>query len=101
MWIGLQDFLQEGTFSWADGTALGSYTSWLSGQPDNAGGNQVTNIEAAFTFIENTYKVFFLPPNLRLKDWVLIQVCQNLILVVAFPLELFFGVKLLLIQKSF
>jgi len=40
VWIGLQDFLQEGTFSWADGTALGSYTNWLSGQPDNAGGNQ-------------------------------------------------------------
>merc|ERR1711892_345754 len=40
VWIGLQDFLIEGTFSWADGTALGAYTNWLAGQPDNAGVGQ-------------------------------------------------------------
>eukprot|EP00090_Calanus_glacialis_P008968 TRINITY_DN17292_c0_g1_i1.p1 TRINITY_DN17292_c0_g1~~TRINITY_DN17292_c0_g1_i1.p1 ORF type:complete len:254 (-),score=47.19 TRINITY_DN17292_c0_g1_i1:6-767(-) len=40
IWIGLQDFLLEGTFSWADGTALGAYTNWLTGQPDNNSGNQ-------------------------------------------------------------
>ena len=50
--IGLQDFTQEGTFSWGNGMALGGYTNWLSGnnqQPDNgvpngdaaAMGNQV------------------------------------------------------------
>ena len=47
-WLGLQDFVTEGTFAWADGAALGSYTNWLSNQPDNgaaaaaaAQGNQV------------------------------------------------------------
>jgi len=43
IWIGLQDFLFEGTYSWADGTVFGAYTNWLSGnnpQPDNNGGNQ-------------------------------------------------------------
>ena len=49
--IGLQDFTQEGTFSWGNGMALGGFTNWLSGnnqQPDNgangdaaAMGNQV------------------------------------------------------------
>merc|ERR1719384_291107 len=36
-WIGLQDFLVENTFSWADGAVLGSYTNWGNNQPDNAG----------------------------------------------------------------
>jgi len=40
VWIGLQDFLSEGTFSWSDGTALGSYTNWVNSQPDNNNGNQ-------------------------------------------------------------
>ena len=40
-WIGLQDFLVEGTFSWADGAVLGSYTNWGNNQPDNAGVGQV------------------------------------------------------------
>ena len=42
-WIGLQDFLVEGTFSWADGEVLGSYTNWATNtnQPDNAGVGQV------------------------------------------------------------
>ena len=42
VWIGLQDFLVENTFSWADGTALGAWGTpqgttppWISGQPDN------------------------------------------------------------------
>ena len=35
-WIGLQDFLLgEMQFSWSDGAALGSFTNWISGQPDN------------------------------------------------------------------
>ena len=44
VWIGLQDFIQEGTFSWADGSALGAYTNWINNQPDNAGGNQVLDL---------------------------------------------------------
>ena len=40
-WIGLQDFLSEGTFSWADGSSLGSYTNWANNQPDNNGQGQV------------------------------------------------------------
>ena len=47
-WLGLQDFVTEGSFAWADGAALGSYTNWLANQPDNgaaaaaaAQGNQV------------------------------------------------------------
>lgn len=39
-WIGLQDFLVEGDFSWADGSTLGTYQAWLGGQPDNAGNRQ-------------------------------------------------------------
>ena len=46
--IGLQDFTQEGTFSWGNGMPLGSYNNWLGGQPDNGAtastagmGNQV------------------------------------------------------------
>ena len=47
-WLGLQDFVTEGSFAWADGAALGSFTNWLANQPDNgaaaaaaAQGNQV------------------------------------------------------------
>jgi len=39
-YIGLQDFLDEGQFSWVDGTALG-YTNWRpNGQPNNGNNNQ-------------------------------------------------------------
>ena len=48
-WLGLQDFVTEGSFAWADGAALGSFTNWLANQPDNganaaaaARGNQVS-----------------------------------------------------------
>jgi len=43
--IGLQDFTQEGTFSWGNGMALGSYTNWLQGnnpQPDNGANGDAT-----------------------------------------------------------
>ena len=40
-WIGLQDFLNEGNFTWADGMDLGSYTNWAANQPDNNGQGQV------------------------------------------------------------
>jgi len=40
-WIGLQDFLSEGNFTWSDGAqqhhdaSLGSYTNWADNQPNN------------------------------------------------------------------
>jgi len=37
-WIGLSDISTEGTFTWADGAALGSYTAW-----SGAGGGQPTS----------------------------------------------------------
>ena len=40
-WIGLQDFSNEGNFTWADGMDLGSYTNWAANQPDNNGQGQV------------------------------------------------------------
>ncbi|KAI8487274.1 hypothetical protein Bbelb_350720 [Branchiostoma belcheri] len=34
-WIGLHDEGEEGNFKWLDGTALGEYNSWATGQPNN------------------------------------------------------------------
>ncbi|KAI8503793.1 hypothetical protein Bbelb_187640 [Branchiostoma belcheri] len=34
-WIGLHDEDEEGKFKWLDGTALGEYNSWATGQPNN------------------------------------------------------------------
>jgi len=36
-WFGLNDVHSEGTFEWADGTALGSFTQWNTNQPNNSG----------------------------------------------------------------
>ncbi|XP_078697755.1 alpha-N-acetylgalactosamine-specific lectin-like [Branchiostoma floridae x Branchiostoma belcheri] len=33
-WIGLHDQREEGRFEWVDGSALGPYNSWGTGQPD-------------------------------------------------------------------
>ena len=38
-YIGLSDFLDEGTFSWLDGTVV-SFTNWRPNQPNNGNGNQ-------------------------------------------------------------
>ncbi|XP_019638727.1 PREDICTED: collectin-10-like [Branchiostoma belcheri] len=35
-WFGLTDISQEGRWVWEDGTALGGFSSWESGQPDNS-----------------------------------------------------------------
>ena len=46
-WIGLQDFLSEGNFTWSDGAqqhhdaSLGSYTNWADNQPNNNAQGQV------------------------------------------------------------
>ena len=35
-WIGLTDFLEEGVFSWVDGSTV-DFTNWVPDQPDNGG----------------------------------------------------------------
>ncbi|XP_035679974.1 C-type lectin domain family 3 member A homolog [Branchiostoma floridae] len=39
-WIGLHDQREEGSFEWVDGSALGTYSSWRYGQPDDSGGRE-------------------------------------------------------------
>lgn len=41
LWIGLNDISIEDQFEWADGTPLGSFTQWNSGEPDNQQGTEV------------------------------------------------------------
>ncbi|KAI8515230.1 hypothetical protein Bbelb_078210 [Branchiostoma belcheri] len=36
-WIGLSDQHEEGVFEWVDGTALGEYSSWVPGEPNEYG----------------------------------------------------------------
>ncbi|KAI8506631.1 hypothetical protein Bbelb_160580 [Branchiostoma belcheri] len=39
-WIGLHDQREEGRFEWVDGSALGPYSSWSLGEPNNFFGMQ-------------------------------------------------------------
>ena len=39
VWTGLTDILDEGDYSWMDGSLL-DYTNWNNGQPNNRDGNQ-------------------------------------------------------------
>ncbi|XP_078621970.1 perlucin-like protein [Branchiostoma floridae x Branchiostoma japonicum] len=39
-WFGLHDQREAGHFEWVDGSALGTYSNWAPGQPNNYGGNQ-------------------------------------------------------------
>ena len=39
-WIGLSDFAHEGTWRWQESHQEPSYTNWMSGQPDNDGGDE-------------------------------------------------------------
>ena len=38
-WIGLTDFLDEGQFSWVDGSKV-TFTNWMNGEPNNKNNNQ-------------------------------------------------------------
>ena len=40
IWIGLDDKATPGTFAWADGTPLGAWVNWKSGEPDYSGGKE-------------------------------------------------------------
>lgn len=42
-WIGLNDRAVEGTYVWADGSALGAYDSWASGEPRGGGMGPLEN----------------------------------------------------------
>ncbi|CAM9701056.1 unnamed protein product, partial [Heterosigma akashiwo] len=39
-WIGLNDESTEGTYVWADGTSVGDYTNWNSGEPNDWGDSE-------------------------------------------------------------
>ena len=45
-WLGLNDIATEGTFVWSDGTALGSYTAWASGEPSDFFGEDCAVLES-------------------------------------------------------
>ncbi|KAI8493962.1 hypothetical protein Bbelb_283090 [Branchiostoma belcheri] len=49
-WFGLHDQREEGKFEWMDGSALGPYSSWGQGRPDNLEGNQDCVIYSKFEF---------------------------------------------------
>eukprot|EP00058_Branchiostoma_floridae_P013879 XP_002599367.1 hypothetical protein BRAFLDRAFT_200104 [Branchiostoma floridae] len=39
-WFGLHDRREEGSFEWVDGSALGTYSSWAPGEPNNLFGKE-------------------------------------------------------------
>src|SRR3954471_4996661 len=49
VWIGLSDELNEGTFVWYDGSPV-TYTNWGSGEPNNSGDEDCTQIFANGTW---------------------------------------------------
>ncbi|CAM9954790.1 unnamed protein product, partial [Heterosigma akashiwo] len=40
VWIGLNDESTEGTYVWADGTSVGGYTNWNTGEPNDYGDSE-------------------------------------------------------------
>eukprot|EP00058_Branchiostoma_floridae_P003424 XP_002588912.1 hypothetical protein BRAFLDRAFT_89100 [Branchiostoma floridae] len=46
-WIGLHDRREEGSFEWVDGSALGTYSNWGPGEPNNYMDNQDCVLYAA------------------------------------------------------
>ena len=40
VWLGLTDFLQEGTWQWMSTKASPEFTSWGAGEPDNVVGQE-------------------------------------------------------------
>ncbi|XP_019628227.1 PREDICTED: sushi, von Willebrand factor type A, EGF and pentraxin domain-containing protein 1-like [Branchiostoma belcheri] len=39
IWIGLDDIINEGTFVYSDGSPLGAFSKWATGEPNDAVGN--------------------------------------------------------------
>lgn len=52
VWMGATDSATEGTFVWADGSAL-DYENWASGQPDDDGGEDCLLIQANLDYAWN------------------------------------------------
>jgi len=48
-WIGLNDIGTEGTFTWADDSALGGYTNWNTGEPDSTANNPQPQVIPKYT----------------------------------------------------
>ncbi|XP_078598051.1 collectin-10-like [Branchiostoma floridae x Branchiostoma japonicum] len=49
VWFGLHDQREEGSFGWVDGSEIGTYNCWATGQPDNKGGIEDCVCYSAYT----------------------------------------------------
>ncbi|KAI8488107.1 hypothetical protein Bbelb_342250 [Branchiostoma belcheri] len=54
-WFGLHDQREEGRFEWMDGSALGPYSSWAPGQPDNYGGGKDCVLYSTQSFLKDKW----------------------------------------------
>ncbi|XP_019614158.1 PREDICTED: low affinity immunoglobulin epsilon Fc receptor-like [Branchiostoma belcheri] len=68
-WFGLHDQREEGRFEWVDGSALGPYSSWGPGQPDNYGGRE----DCVRYFAYSAWKYKWLDHDCRLKFYFICQ----------------------------
>ncbi|XP_019624294.1 PREDICTED: collectin-10-like [Branchiostoma belcheri] len=51
-WFGLHDRRREGRFEWVDGSALGPYSSWGPGQPENRRGGEDCVLYSTYMEVE-------------------------------------------------
>ena len=45
IWIGYNDIEHEGNFTWIDGSGEGNYTNWNTGEPNNSGEQDCTQLK--------------------------------------------------------